>query len=152
VSSYSALPEPMLARTGRLPASGDYSYEVKWDGFRATVSTESGLRVRSRRGWDMTPQLGFLGGLPARAVLDGELVALDGDGKPDFPLICACLLQHRYRVPLTFMVFDMLRVDGQDITGRPYQQSSLGTKCAISEKKRLPPVATAATRNASQSS
>jgi ATP-dependent DNA ligase len=51
---YSALPEPMLARSGRLPASGDYAYEVKWDGFRASVSTEGPLRVRSRRGWNMT--------------------------------------------------------------------------------------------------
>jgi ATP-dependent DNA ligase len=43
----------MLARSGRLPTSGDYAYEVKWDGFRAIVSTEGTLRVRSRRGWDM---------------------------------------------------------------------------------------------------
>jgi ATP-dependent DNA ligase len=34
VASYSALPEPMLARSGRLPTSGDYAHEVKWDGFR----------------------------------------------------------------------------------------------------------------------
>ena len=39
VASYSALPEPMLARSGRLPTSGDYAYEVKWGGFRAIVST-----------------------------------------------------------------------------------------------------------------
>jgi hypothetical protein len=50
----------MLARSGRLPTSGDFAYEVKWDGFRAIVSTEGPLRVRSRRGWDMTPQVGFL--------------------------------------------------------------------------------------------
>jgi ATP-dependent DNA ligase len=35
------LPEPMLARPDRLPR-GDYSYEVKWDGFRAIVATENG--------------------------------------------------------------------------------------------------------------
>jgi ATP dependent DNA ligase domain len=70
----------MLARSGRLPASGDYSYDVKWDGFRAIVSTEGTLRVRSRRGWDMTPYVTFLAQLPVRAVLDGELVALDADG------------------------------------------------------------------------
>jgi ATP-dependent DNA ligase len=63
VASYSGLPEPMLARSGRLPTSGDYAYEVKWDGFRAIVSTEGPLRVRSRRGWDMTPHVGFLGGV-----------------------------------------------------------------------------------------
>ena len=40
MASYSALTEPMLARSGRLPASGDYAHELKWDGFRAIVSTE----------------------------------------------------------------------------------------------------------------
>jgi bifunctional non-homologous end joining protein LigD len=45
----------MLARSGQLPTRGDWAYEVKWDGFRAIVSTEGeALRVRSRRGWDMT--------------------------------------------------------------------------------------------------
>ena len=34
---------------------GDYAFEVKWDGFRAVVSTEDGFRVRSRRGWNMAP-------------------------------------------------------------------------------------------------
>lgn len=33
MASYSALPEPMLARSGQLPTSGDYAYELKWDGF-----------------------------------------------------------------------------------------------------------------------
>ena len=50
----------MLARSARLPLNGDYSYELKWDGFRAIVSTEGSLRVRSRRGWDMTPHVAFL--------------------------------------------------------------------------------------------
>ena len=45
---------PMLARSGRLPTNGDYAYELKWDGFRALLSTESRARLRSRRGWDMT--------------------------------------------------------------------------------------------------
>ena len=65
MASYSALPEPMLARSGRLPTSGDYAYELKWDGFRAIVSTEGPLRVRSRRGWDMTERVGFLSELPS---------------------------------------------------------------------------------------
>jgi hypothetical protein len=56
VASYSALPEPMLARSGRLPTSGDYAYEVKWDGFRAVVSTE-GPR------WSLEQILGDLRGL-----------------------------------------------------------------------------------------
>jgi ATP-dependent DNA ligase len=44
---YSSLPEPMLARSARLPISRGYAYEVKWDGFRALVSTEGPLRVRA---------------------------------------------------------------------------------------------------------
>jgi len=75
----------MLARSDSLPTGGDYAYELKWDGFRAIVSTEGTLRVRSRRGWDMTEHVAFLAQLPVRAVLDGELVALDQEGKPDFP-------------------------------------------------------------------
>jgi ATP-dependent DNA ligase len=42
----------MLARSGPIPTRGEWAFEVKWDGFRATVSTEGEpLRVRSRRGW-----------------------------------------------------------------------------------------------------
>jgi ATP-dependent DNA ligase len=40
----------MLSRSGPLPLGQAWSFEVKWDGFRAIVSTEDGLRVRSRRG------------------------------------------------------------------------------------------------------
>jgi ATP-dependent DNA ligase len=78
VASYSALPEPMFARSGRLPTSGDYADELKWDGFRAIVSTEGALRVRSRRGWDMTPHVGFLAQLPVRT----------GSVADDGPTVC----------------------------------------------------------------
>jgi ATP-dependent DNA ligase len=74
----------MLARSGGCPSAAISAYEVKWDGFREIVSTENGLRVRSRRGWDMTERLGFLAQLPVNVVLDGEFVALDADGKSDF--------------------------------------------------------------------
>jgi bifunctional non-homologous end joining protein LigD len=110
----------MLARSGRMPASGDYAYEVKWDGFRAIVSTEGTLRVRSRRGWDMTPYVGFLAELPVWAVLDGVLVAHGDDGEPDFPSLCECVLMRRTPVPLTFVAFDVLSVDGRNVMSLPY--------------------------------
>jgi bifunctional non-homologous end joining protein LigD len=110
----------MLARSGRLPSRGDWSFEVKWDWFRALVSTED--RLRSRRGWDVTEHVGFLAGLPGRAVLDGELVALDEEGKPDFPPVCERILMRRQRIPLTFMVFDVLSVDGRSVTSHPYRE------------------------------
>jgi bifunctional non-homologous end joining protein LigD len=115
-----ALPEPMLARSARLPTSGDFAYEVKWDGFRAVVSTEGLLRVRSRRGWDMTERVQFLAELPARGIFDGELVALDDLGRPDFPQLCECVLMRRATTPLTFIIFDVLSVEGRNVMDVPY--------------------------------
>jgi bifunctional non-homologous end joining protein LigD len=103
----------MLARSGPIPTRGDWTFEVKWDGFRAIVSTECApLRVRSRRGWDMTPLVPELSALPVSATLDGELVAFGEDGAPDFPLLCERMLMRRSGIAATLMVFDVLSVDG----------------------------------------
>ena len=67
-----SLPAPMLARSGPLPTGSEWAFEPKWDGFRAIVSTENGLRVRSRWGWNMTTLLPELAGLPVKGVFDGE--------------------------------------------------------------------------------
>ena len=64
----------MVSRPGPLPSGPGWSYEVKWDGFRALVSTVDGLRVRSRRGWNMTETVPELAPLAPGLVLDGELV------------------------------------------------------------------------------
>jgi len=112
----------MLARSGKLPTRGAWAYEVKWDGFRAIVSTEGPLRVRSRRGWNMTEHVGFLEQLPVRAVLDGELVAFGEDRKPDFERVCERILFRHAEVLLTFVVFDVLSVDGEDVRREPYRE------------------------------
>jgi bifunctional non-homologous end joining protein LigD len=112
----------MLAKSGKLPTRGDWSYEVKWDGFRAIVSTEGRLRVRSRRGWNMTEHVPFLEQLPVRAVLDGELVAFGDDGKPAFELVCERMLHRHAAIPLTFIAFDVLSVKGEDVRHEPYRR------------------------------
>jgi hypothetical protein len=86
----------MLARSAPLPSGSGWCFELKWDGFRAIVSTEDGLRVRSRRGWNMTPVLPELRKLPTGLVLDGELVAWRGR-EPYFPLVCRRVLNRRLR-------------------------------------------------------
>jgi bifunctional non-homologous end joining protein LigD len=111
----------MLARPDRLPR-GDFAFEVKWDGFRAIVSTEDGLAVRSRRGWSMSERLPELAGLPSGLVLDGELVAFGLDGRPSFPLLNARVLHGRAAVPTTLIVFDVLRVEGLDAMRLPYAE------------------------------
>ena len=74
----------MLAKPAAMPArSSSYAYEPKWDGFRAMLSSEHGLRVISRRRWNMTPLLPELEAFPAKGVFDGELIAFS-EGQPDF--------------------------------------------------------------------
>ncbi|ALE86671.1 hypothetical protein XF36_28235 (plasmid) [Pseudonocardia sp. HH130629-09] len=120
----------MLATAGRLPDGPDWAYEVKWDGMRTTTAAAgSGLRLRSRNGADLTaryPELAALR-LPAGLMLDGEIVALDEQGRSDF-----ALLQRRIQrtqpspellssVPVTLVVFDVVRAAGVLQTGLPYR-------------------------------
>src|ERR671936_302671 len=102
--SQGPLPKPMLARPGPLP-HGDYAYEVKWDGFRAIVSTEDGLEVRSRSGRSMAERLPEMARLPTGLVLDGELVAFGEDGRPSFPPVWLRVLHRRAGIPVTLMSF-----------------------------------------------
>jgi bifunctional non-homologous end joining protein LigD len=129
--------EPMLARTGELPADdGSWAYEMKWDGLRALAYVSDGrARLLSRTGQDITRDYPELAGLGAalgsrQTVLDGEIVALGGDGWPDFEL-----LQQRMNarpgpayqrllseVPVTYLAFDLLHLDGRSLLDEPYQQ------------------------------
>ena len=111
----------MLSRPGPLPSGSGWSFELKWDGFRALVSTEDGLEVRSRRGWNMTPVLPELRVLPPGLLLDGELVAWR-KSEPYFPLVCRRVLNRDMSIPLTFVIFDVLRHKGVDLTTRTYRE------------------------------
>jgi bifunctional non-homologous end joining protein LigD len=129
-----ALPEPlrpMLAVPGEPPAGEGWAFEFKWDGVRAVVAADGErLRFTSRNGNDVTlgyPELAGVGlGAGHRLLLDGELVALDPTGRPDFGL-----LQHRMHVrspgpelqaavPVQLYVFDALEVDGTSLLREPW--------------------------------
>jgi bifunctional non-homologous end joining protein LigD len=103
-----------------MPA-GDYSFEVKWDGFGALVSRNGDFQVRSRRGWNMTALLPELGDLPAETTFDGEIVAF-ADGLPHFPLVCDRLLHRDRSVPLTYVIFDVLALDGEPTMRLSYRE------------------------------
>jgi bifunctional non-homologous end joining protein LigD len=115
-------PEPMLCRSAPLPRGPGWAFEVKWDGIRAIVETGDRVRVHSRRGWDMTAQVRDLAGLPPRLVLDGELVAFGPDGLPSFPLVCERVLHRRRRIPIVFMIFDVLQVGAEATVNLPYRE------------------------------
>src|SRR5690348_13827745 len=122
------LPAPMLARSGRLPTDSGYAFELKWDGFRALVRTGDDFRVRSRRGWNMTELLPELRELPVDAVLDGELVALGEDEWPDFPSVCERLLNGNRSIPLVYVVFDVLEMEGERTTHLPFRERRRGRR------------------------
>ncbi|MFI9007631.1 non-homologous end-joining DNA ligase [Actinosynnema sp. NPDC053489] len=134
-----ALPEwvePMLATpAAELPGPGSrWSFEFKWDGVRAIARVEGGrVRLTSRLGNDVTGTYPELQGLGAQlgatqVLLDGEIVALEG-GRPSFGALQqrmhASAAQARRlagRVPVTFLVFDVLHVDGSPTVDLPYSR------------------------------
>jgi bifunctional non-homologous end joining protein LigD len=128
---------PMLAAIGELPPADDprWGYEFKWDGVRALAHVRGGrLRLRARSGNDVTATYPELGRLPAAlagrdAVVDGEVVALDDRGRPDFGLLQGRM--HRTgpeiarmaaAAPVTFLVFDLLVLDGESLLALPYAE------------------------------
>ncbi len=112
---------PMLAVAAtELPVRGDWVYEVKWDGYRVIAAVEGGeVTLRSRNGNDLTTRFAQVArALPgalrsADCVLDGEVCALDEDGRPRFSL-----LQHGGGA-LAMYAFDLLVLDGRDVTALP---------------------------------
>jgi len=130
------VPLPMLATAGELPADdAQWGYEFKWDGVRAVAAVHGGvLELTSRKGTEITVRYPELAKLPAAlaghdAVVDGEVVAMDAAGRPDFGA-----LQNRMHrtgpevpgmaaaAPVTYLVFDLLAWDGEDLLGLPYAQ------------------------------
>jgi bifunctional non-homologous end joining protein LigD len=68
----------------------------------------------------MTDRLRELAEMPAELVLDGEIVAFDEAGLPHWPLVCQRVLHGDNSVPVTLVAFDVLRVDGHDLTCNPW--------------------------------
>ncbi|MGO9489414.1 MAG: DNA ligase D [Solirubrobacteraceae bacterium] len=128
---------PMLARSGQLPADdAGWAFEIKWDGVRAIAYSSPGeLRLESRNLNEITdsyPELARLGRALGshRAVLDGEIVAFGAEGRPSFER-----LQRRMHVasreqarrlakgtPVTYVIFDLLWLDGHLLMGLPYTE------------------------------
>ena len=130
----SVLIRPMLATAGVLPPDdGGWAYEMKWDGVRAIVYIDDGMRLYSRNNRDVTvsyPELtGLAEALGAPAVLDGEIVALEGQGRPSFGLLQRRMhvgdaqVAHRLsiEVPAVFLAFDLLRLGDASLLDQPYR-------------------------------
>jgi bifunctional non-homologous end joining protein LigD len=126
---------PMLARLSKLPASDDgWAVEVKWDGVRAIAYCRPGrLELQSRNLNDVTAQYPEVRGLSRQlgardAVLDGELVAFDEEGRPSFERLqqrihqaSESVVRRRMKTqPVTYVIFDLLYLDGRNLMDEPY--------------------------------
>jgi bifunctional non-homologous end joining protein LigD len=125
---------PMLATKGtHVPVGAEWLHEVKWDGIRVLAQVHEGrVRLWSRNENDVTvayPELQGLAEVGHDALLDGEIVAL-ADGVPRFSAIADRMhVRNARRVeqlaavnPVTLIVFDLLELDGEDLTGRPLEE------------------------------
>ena len=122
---------PMLASAVDAPFDDPaWLFELKWDGYRAIVNIDElgAVSIASRNGNDFTTKFAELGALADAfterpLVVDGEIVVLDGEGKPSFRA-----LQDRvdrfgrtapHKAPVTFAVFDVLYGNGRDLRAEP---------------------------------
>jgi len=128
---------PMLARLSTLPRDdGRWAVEVKWDGVRAIAYCRPGrVELQTRNLNDVTAQYPEVRRLARAlgsrdAVLDGELVAFDENGKPSFERLQQRIHNSDENVvrrrmkshPVVYVVFDLLYLDGEDLTCEPYSR------------------------------
>ena len=124
----------MPARATVLPVGDDWSYEVKWDGYRAQgIKNGASVSLASRNLKDITGQYPTIAravaGIRAhKAIVDGEIVAVDGEGRPSFQGLHHWSLDG---LTLVYYAFDLLHVDGRDLTKRPLDERRAALRAAI---------------------
>jgi bifunctional non-homologous end joining protein LigD len=126
--------QPMLATRGdHVPTGSEWAHEVKWDGIRALTEVADGrVRVWSRNENDISvawPELQALAAIGRDVLLDGEIVAL-GQGVPTFGALAdrmhvrdvVKVARLAQITPVTLLAFDLLRLDGRDLTREPLRE------------------------------
>lgn len=121
-----AFVEPELCRlVDRPPVGAAWAHEIKFDGYRLQLRVEAGkARLRTRKGLDWTerfPEIAEAAADLPDCLLDGEVVAVDDEQRPDFAGLQAALSDHRTG-GLVFFLFDALFAEGADLRERPLRE------------------------------
>ncbi len=117
----------MLLTSGALPSGDAWTFELKWDGCRAQLRYDGrSVTLRTRQGRKCSahfPELAEIAGVlgKRRVTLDGELVCLRPDGRPDFARLRPRLTSRRSRASAVLQVFDLLHLDGCSTRNLPYR-------------------------------
>ena len=129
---------PQLCKSVSRPPSGqDWVHEIKLDGYRMQLRVENGDAImRTRKGLDWTPKFAAVAqsgsGLPD-CIIDGEVVALDHNGAPDFSALQAALSEGRSQ-DLIYFVFDLLFEGGEDLRALPLTERKERLKSLLTRK------------------
>ncbi|WP_313810606.1 ATP-dependent DNA ligase [Glutamicibacter sp.] len=154
-------PKPMLAQIGTredLAEEDDWQFEMKWDGYRAIAIVHNGqVSLYSRNGKHLEkdfPELQELAELAGDGcILDGEIIALDAEGRPSFSLLQQRISHERKnarrnaeKIPLRLMLFDALRVpqkgkngkaQSENLMSQPYQTRRQQLRASVQEGEHI---------------
>ena len=135
--------EPMLATLASKPFSDpDWLYEIKWDGFRVQALVDKGkATILTRNLKDAETYFPRLLNPPrwiaaTQAIVDGEVVALDEDGRPDFGLL-QTKLGDKTATGLVYQAFDLLYLDGRSLLEVPLEDRKRLLKSVLLEHPRV---------------
>jgi bifunctional non-homologous end joining protein LigD len=135
MTSKPSIIEPMLPTLVKIPFSNpDWLFEPKWDGYRGICIVENGgVRFVSKNRKSLTQRFPELQSITKSikadtAVLDGEIVALDKQGVP-----CFAGLRSRQDCAIVFYAFDLIHLNGIDLTQKPLLERKTALKRILSE-------------------
>jgi bifunctional non-homologous end joining protein LigD len=126
---------PQLCKPADRPPSGaGWVHEIKFDGYRMQLRVRIGkAALLTRKGLDWSEKFPAIvrdGAELADAIIDGEVVALDDDGSPDFAALQAAISQ-RETDALIFFVFDLMYADGEDLRALPLAERKARLKAMV---------------------
>jgi bifunctional non-homologous end joining protein LigD len=131
---------PMLATLAKdVPAGAEWLFEVKWDGYRAIAYVRGGeATLVSRNGNDLTGRFPAVAKEVAKTVktpdcvLDGEVCALDDQGRPSF----SAMQQGKPGTPIVYEVFDLLELEGEPLVDRPLRERRARLEALLDRRNR----------------
>lgn len=141
-----AFVEPMrLTLASRAFRDDEWLFEVKWDGYRVEAVVQDGrVHLFTRNGNDAEDYFPRLLSPPSwidasSAIVDGEVVALDAHGRPDFGLLQERITEYRAGHPagLVFQAFDLLHVDGRSLLAVPLEDRKRLLRLVLREGPRV---------------
>ena len=138
-----ALPDfipPQLCTSVERPPAGDgWVHEIKFDGYRIQMRIEDGdVSLKTRKGLDWTDKFSAIAKEAAKlpdAIIDGEIVALDHNGHPDFASMQAALSDGKTD-DLIFYAFDLLFADDEDLRKLPLTERKARLHALLNGKRK----------------